>query len=371
MPLPPFFTLSSEFLQFNSRLNGPRHLGFRTPLLVAAAVQVGASNQFVLDGRVRPNQHLADFYWRGSVVGSALDEERRSFDCGGIPAEWARNWIQAFLTSGNGFGELSLDMGFSPQCAPTLARQFSLVSPDTTYVDPSEKGLQSYVLGMAHAQMMLSTVARTPFSAHVDVLLKLRGSTLSGSRPDLVAVRGDRSVGVIVESKGYRRTPTGPEIRKAKMQAQAGVNVGVPTVHRVAAFAYFSSGDGSPWRSKIIDPPQQDDGVVEFDFGEVLLGHYAPLVAMAIEQERLRRLNVHEVESLWPRNAEIQVDDRLIEIVGDLRTESVGGAKKRELEVFVDRANVEIEERAQVTSADGYTEVRISPGVTFSYREPA
>jgi hypothetical protein len=109
-------------------------------------------------------------------------------------------------------------------------------------LDPTEKGMVSYFLGMALCKLFASRLLYAPWLLHLDVFrpwLNLR--TLGRSRPDLI---GQDNAGKwhAFESKGRSSEPSWTDKAKAKSQANRLVSVnGKKCALNVASFAFFKS----------------------------------------------------------------------------------------------------------------------------------
>jgi len=109
-------------------------------------------------------------------------------------------------------------------------------------LDPTEKGMVSYFLGMTLCKLFASQLLRTPWLLHLDVFRHvLTAVTLGRSRPDLVGedINGNWHA---FESKGRSSIPSMVDKTKAKAQAQRLVSVnGRNCTLQVGSIAYFSS----------------------------------------------------------------------------------------------------------------------------------
>jgi len=109
-------------------------------------------------------------------------------------------------------------------------------------LDPTEKGMVSYFLGMTVCKLFASRLLLTPWLLHLDVFRsRLNPVTLGRSRPDLV---GEDNAGRwhAFESKGRSSPPSSDDKTKAKGQAQRLVSVGgQPCSLHVGSFAFFRS----------------------------------------------------------------------------------------------------------------------------------
>lgn len=134
-------------------------------------------------------------------------------------------------------------------------------------LDPTEKGMVSYFLGMTLCKLFASRLLSTPWLLHLDVFrAALRAVALGRSRPDLVGedVSGNWHA---FESKGRSSNPTATDKAKAKTQAQRLVSVGGQNCSlHVGSFAFFRSDvlefywrDPEPDTKEPIRLPDPDD----------------------------------------------------------------------------------------------------------------
>jgi hypothetical protein len=109
-------------------------------------------------------------------------------------------------------------------------------------LDPTEKGMVSYFLGMTLCKLFASRLLLAPWLLHLDVFRSvLNPVTLGRSRPDLVGedVSGNWHA---FESKGRSSVPSSADKAKAKAQAQRLVSVnGRNCSLQVGSFAFFRS----------------------------------------------------------------------------------------------------------------------------------
>ncbi|MER8809573.1 hypothetical protein [Mesorhizobium australicum] len=107
-------------------------------------------------------------------------------------------------------------------------------------LDPTEKGMVSYFLGMTLCKLFASRLLNTPWLLHLDVFRPFLNPALLGrSRPDLV---GENNAGNwhAFESKGRSSKPSWDDKQKAKLQAQRLVSVnGIPCSLHIGSFAFF------------------------------------------------------------------------------------------------------------------------------------
>jgi len=107
-------------------------------------------------------------------------------------------------------------------------------------LDPTEKGMVSYFLGMMLCKVFAGQLLRTPWLLHLDVFRDdLNPLVLGRSRPDLI---GQDYSGnwLVFESKGRSSPPTYREKMKAKLQAQRLICVdnNICSLH-VGSFSFF------------------------------------------------------------------------------------------------------------------------------------
>lgn len=109
-------------------------------------------------------------------------------------------------------------------------------------LDPTEKGMVSYFVGMTLCKLFASRLLHTPWLLHLDVFRPWLNPVLLGrSRPDLV---GENNAGIwhAFESKGRSSQPSWDDKHRAKLQAQRLVSVnGSPCSLHIASFAFFRS----------------------------------------------------------------------------------------------------------------------------------
>lgn len=156
-------------------------------------------------------------------------------------------------------------------------------------LDPTEKGMVSYFLGMTMCKLFAYRILGTPWLLHLDVFRsQLNPLTLGRSRPDLV---GEDNAGKwhAFESKGRSSTPSSGDKEKAKGQAQRLVSVnGQACSLHVASFAFF--------RSKILefywrDPdPDSEEPVALPGPNMEWRYYYEPALSIASMPESLARL---------------------------------------------------------------------------------
>jgi len=109
-------------------------------------------------------------------------------------------------------------------------------------LDPTEKGMVSYFLGMTLCKLFASRLLSTPWLLHLDVFRQWLNPLLLGrSRPDLVG-ENNNGIWYAFESKGRSSQPSRDDKLKAKLQAQRLVSVNsIPCSLHIGSFAFFKS----------------------------------------------------------------------------------------------------------------------------------
>jgi hypothetical protein len=109
-------------------------------------------------------------------------------------------------------------------------------------LDPTEKGMVSYFLGMTICKLFSSRLLLAPWLLHLDVFRSVLNPAIQGrSRPDLVGedINGDWHA---FESKGRSSVPSSADETKAKAQAQRLVSLGgIKCALHVGSLAFFRS----------------------------------------------------------------------------------------------------------------------------------
>jgi len=126
-------------------------------------------------------------------------------------------------------------------------------TPAFKALDPTEKGMVSYFLGMTLCKLFAWKLLNTPWLLHLDVYPKSLKLALGGrSRPDLFGqdLAGEWHA---FESKGRSAAPTEVEKKAAKDQAKRLHHIGTsPCQLHIGSFAYFQNDE---LRFLWIDPP--------------------------------------------------------------------------------------------------------------------
>lgn len=134
------------------------------------------------------------------------------------------------------------------------------------WLDPTEKGMVSYFLGMTLCKVFASRLLLTHWLLHLDVFRPALNPVILGrSRPDLVGedISGNWNA---FESKGRSSVPSSADKAKAKAQAQRLVSVnGRNCSLHVGSFAFFRSDvlefywrDPEPGSRDAIDVPRPE-----------------------------------------------------------------------------------------------------------------
>jgi hypothetical protein len=173
-------------------------------------------------------------------------------------------------------------------------------------LDPTEKGMVSYFLGMTLCKLFASRLLCAPWLLHLDVFrAALNAVTLGRSRPDLVGedISGNWHA---FESKGRSSVPSSADKEKAKVQAQSLVSVnGLNCSLQVGSFAFFRSGVLEfYWR----DPDPDSKDAIELPRPEVEWRYYyEPALSLA-----------SDIDS-QPMAAERELADVRVEIYPEIR----------------------------------------------------
>jgi hypothetical protein len=107
-------------------------------------------------------------------------------------------------------------------------------------LDPTEKGMVGYFLGMVLCKLFASRLLSTPWLLHLDVFRATLNPLIIGrSRPDLVG-EDDSGNWHAFESKGRSSVPSSTDMEKAKSQAQRLISVNAQNcILHVGSFAFF------------------------------------------------------------------------------------------------------------------------------------
>ncbi|MFA5900558.1 MAG: hypothetical protein WC829_15770 [Hyphomicrobium sp.] len=173
-------------------------------------------------------------------------------------------------------------------------------------LDPTEKGMVSYFLGMAICKLFSSRLLLAPWLLHLDVFRSAYNPvTLGRSRPDLI---GEDASGNwhAFESKGRSSVPSSTDKAKAKTQAQRLISVnGHNCSLHVGSFAFFRSDVLEfYWR----DPDPNPEGPIELPKPEAEWRYYfEPALDLSSEADS------------EPMRAERKLADVTVEIHPEIR----------------------------------------------------
>lgn len=163
---------------------------------------------------------------------------------------------------------------------PTATRDRWARSKAYVRLDPSEKSAVSYFLGMAQAAFMSQYVLGYPHLVHVDLLLKQQGSSLSGKRPDFVAVNPTAhpttAYSAVLEAKGRTNGFDQSALDSAKKQALGTPGVrGLVVGERIASQGFF---DKDGYWSSVLEDPDGTGNELEFGLETYLLVYYRNII---------------------------------------------------------------------------------------------
>jgi hypothetical protein len=145
-------------------------------------------------------------------------------------------------------------------------------------LDPTEKGMVNYFLGMTFCKLFASALLDTPWLLHLDVFRPYLNPLIltSRSRPDLVGQQSSTGEWHAFESKGRASKPSQDAKDKAKEQANRLVSVvGSDCKLHIGAFSFYR-GDVLQfyWR----DPePKKLKSIEILELGEAWQYYYSPV----------------------------------------------------------------------------------------------
>lgn len=155
-------------------------------------------------------------------------------------------------------------------------------------LDPTEKGVISYYLGMAMSKVFAYKCLSTPWFYHVSNLSPGLVHYLPGSsRPDLV---GEDSIGnwIVVEAKGRSNGFNYKSLQGAKNQTKQIISInGINPKYRIASQSYFNSF----LELAIEDPPEANENgeAIKIDRGQALFEYYRPLTSFLSNSKNSRQ----------------------------------------------------------------------------------
>ena len=158
-------------------------------------------------------------------------------------------------------------------------------------LDPTEKGMVSYFLGMTFCKLFSASLLDTPWAVHLDVLRPQLDTKLGGrSRPDLIGLEHNSTRWHGFECKGRSNQPDLEVKSGAKRQARRLESLDIPGFSRsllVAAITYF--------RNDVLhfywcdSPPERQEGM-SVDVPDEAWRHYYGPVAEMMNPSRTQML---------------------------------------------------------------------------------
>lgn len=153
-------------------------------------------------------------------------------------------------------------------------------SKAVTHLDPTEKGMINYFIGMIFCKLFSTMLLDTPWLMHLDVWRHELDIKVSGSlRPDLVGEDSITKRWSVFESKGRARPPSKHVKKNAKEQTKGVISVmGSSCSLRVAAITYYV-GDALNFYWSDPPPSEDESDHIELPYIDNLWQHYYSLVA--------------------------------------------------------------------------------------------
>ncbi|CAN3702716.1 hypothetical protein MMX123_02746 [Microbacterium sp. MM2322] len=179
-------------------------------------------------------------------------------------------------------------------CTTTDNKSFTR-SPSYDILDPSEKVAVSYFLGMLQSHLLATKVLNYSHLVHVDRLLRAEGKSLTGSRPDFVAIdlgpNGARTNAATWEAKGRTNRFNPATLDSAKVQAQKipALNSFKPQ-ETIASEAYFETKT-NVWSAKLKDPDWEGKEL-KAGLETYLVSYYQPLIAAGRQSGHLNETDL-------------------------------------------------------------------------------
>lgn len=187
-------------------------------------------------------------------------------------------------------------------------------------LDPTEKGMVTYMLGMVACKLFAEKLLDTPWLLHLDVFRgQLSPGLLEGrSRPDLVgqSVTGDWYA---FECKGRSSVPDQGAYEKAKSQAQRLISVdGQNCSLQIGAITYFEPDDQLyfHWRDPVPVSPDVIDPIemrMEPNFWE----HHYGAVAQLLRERPTARDGMAEYLMVDEADFKIAVHAKISDLLKD------------------------------------------------------
>jgi hypothetical protein len=193
-------------------------------------------------------------------------------------------------------------------------------SPAFKTLDPSEKGIASFYLGMTMAKLYADKVLDIPWLMHISRYeaawaVKYGGNT---KRPDLF---GCNAAGdwVVAEAKGRDRV-TDALVTKMQLQKSAVATInGSPPAHRYGAATRFSKGQLA---LRVVDPPRRLNAQeVPIDPAAWLSDYYTPIVDLITDGDRHVE-GRYLVGAIANTDIEIGISEEIVGWVTDFRERS-------------------------------------------------
>jgi hypothetical protein len=158
-------------------------------------------------------------------------------------------------------------------------------SPAFATLDPSEKGIASFYLGMAMAKLYAGKVLGIPWLMHISRYEANWAVSygVSAKRPDLF---GCNAAGewAVAEAKG-RTQVTGALVKQMKAQKSSVATInGAAPAHRYGSTTRFQAGQLT---LRVVDPPARRDAQeIPIDPAAWLIDYYTPIVDLIADTDR-------------------------------------------------------------------------------------
>lgn len=193
-------------------------------------------------------------------------------------------------------------------------------SPAFATLDPSEKGIASFYLGMAMAKLYADKVLGIPWLMHISRYEATWALSygVSAKRPDLFGCNaaGDWAV---AEAKGRTRV-TGALVKQMKAQKSSVATInGAAPAHRFGSATRFEAGQLA---LRVVDPPARRDAQeVPIDPAAWLTDYYTPIVDLIADTDRSVK-GPYLVGIIPNTNIEVGVTEEIAEWVANSRQRS-------------------------------------------------
>lgn len=201
-------------------------------------------------------------------------------------------------------------------------------------LDPTEKGMVNYFLGMTFCKLFAEAMLDTPWLLHLDVFRPELDVELSGrSRPDLIGQDNSLQQWHGFECKGRVSRPDAKTISKAKSQARRLRSVnGVPFALHIGAIAYFRHDElHFYWCDPDFEEEEPDP--IDLALPDDVWRHYYGVVAEVITQSEEQESG-HMYASIEQCDVEIVVHRAIAEHVASRRWNEARTAALRASEQF-------------------------------------